>query len=156
VKVGFANGCFDLFHQGHRHFLTQCRLHCGYLIVAVNSDESIRDRLKKGPDRPHDPLWTRMMYVRAFAEAVIPFDGYEEGLLVHIKPAVFFRGYDHGSHHTPDRGHYTQGSAQVAKGIGCDIVHIGHLEGFSTTLAAAGGERNAPKRDAQHRPPGQS
>lgn len=132
--VGFANGCFDLFHDGHRHFLTQCRLHCSYLIVAVNSDESVATR--KGNGRPYDPLSTRMMHVRGIAEAVVPFDGYEESLIVSIRPAVFFKGYDHGQHATPDRGYYLSGSAQVARGYGARIVHVPHLEGFSTTLEA--------------------
>ena len=134
MRVGFTNGCFDVFHEGHRHFLGQCRLHCSYLIVAVNTDEWIK--AKKGDMRPYDNLWTRMMNVRAFAEAVIPFDGYEEGLICHIQPDVVFKGYDHGQHATPDRGHYLSGSAQVAKGYGADIVHISHLPGYSTTMKA--------------------
>lgn len=122
--IGFANGVFDLFHPGHRQFLTECRHHCEYLIVAVNSDAWVRQH--KGEDRPVDELWKRMMHVRQLAEAVIPFDGYEEGLIVHIKPDVMFRGYDHSV--DPYRG-----TAQVAKGIGCAIVQISHLPGHSTT-----------------------
>lgn len=125
--VGFTNGCFDLFHEGHRHFLTQCRRHCDYLIVAVNSDAWCKER--KGEGRPVDGIWARMMHVRQIAEAVFPFDGYEEGLLVHIRPHVFFKGYDHALGGTP----YGRGSAQIAAGIGAQVVRISQLEGFSTT-----------------------
>lgn len=129
--VGFTNGCFDLFHEGHRHFLTHCRYHCGYLVVAVNSDAWCREH--KGAGRPHDEIWTRMMHVRQIAEAVFPFDGYEEGLLVHIRPHVFFKGYDHALGGQP----YSRGSAQIATGIGAEVIRISQLEGFSTTQELA-------------------
>ena len=122
--IGFTNGCFDLFHEGHRHFLSSCRKHCDYLIVSVNHDEWVKQH--KGSDRPYDKLKQRMFHVRAYAEAAIPFDGYEEGLIVHICPDVIFRGYDHPT--KPDRG-----TCQVANGIGCAIIQISHLPGYSTT-----------------------
>jgi D-beta-D-heptose 7-phosphate kinase/D-beta-D-heptose 1-phosphate adenosyltransferase len=124
MRIGFANGCFDLFHGGHKHFLMQCSQQCQYLIVAVNSDKSV-GRLK-GPTRPVDNMQIRMHNVHKYSDAVIPFDGYEEGLIVHIKPQVIFRGYDHSTD-------ITMGTAQLAHGVGCDIVQISHLPGFSTT-----------------------
>lgn len=122
MKIGFANGCFDLFHEGHRHFLTQCRLYCEYLIVAVNTDGYCKR--VKGADRPFDPLRTRMLHVRAYSEAVIPFDGQEDPLILEIGPDVIFRG---PGQNVPSRGPYT-------------IMVIGRLPGFSTTLAAAAQE----------------
>lgn len=130
-----AWGCFDLFHEGHEHFLRQCLGECSYLVVAVNSDASVR--ALKGEGRPRDQLGRRMREVREFLDrvsrygpsrsgAVIPFDGYEEGLIVHIRPDVIFRGYDH----TLD---VSRGTCQVAKGVGCAIVQIEHLPGYSTT-----------------------
>lgn len=50
LKVGFTNGCFDLLHPGHLSLLKQARAACDRLIVAVNSDASVR-RLK-GETRP--------------------------------------------------------------------------------------------------------
>lgn len=123
MRIGFANGCFSLFHEGHRYFLTHCRKHCEYLIVAVNTDEYCQ---AKHPGSPVEPLVQRMMHVRQLAEAVIPFDGYEEGLIVHIRPDVVFRGYDHILD-------VSRGTCQVAKGVGCAIVQIEHLPGYSTT-----------------------
>ena len=133
MKVGFANGCFDLLHEGHRHYLTECRRHCDYLIVAVNSDRYCRE--VKGADRPLEPLQQRMLNVRAFAEAVIPFEGREGHLIMQIRPDVIFKGGDH----SPDLKHY------CARGIGwkegapiwmAPVVHIGRLPGLSTTLEA--------------------
>jgi D-beta-D-heptose 7-phosphate kinase/D-beta-D-heptose 1-phosphate adenosyltransferase len=50
LRVGFTNGCFDLLHPGHLHLLNQARAACDRLVVALNSDASVK-RLK-GPDRP--------------------------------------------------------------------------------------------------------
>jgi D-beta-D-heptose 7-phosphate kinase/D-beta-D-heptose 1-phosphate adenosyltransferase len=50
LKVGFANGCFDLIHPGHVHLLTEARARCDRLVVALNTDASVQ-RLK-GPTRP--------------------------------------------------------------------------------------------------------
>jgi rfaE bifunctional protein nucleotidyltransferase chain/domain len=134
MRIGMANGCFDCFHKGHQHFLESAYEHCDYLIVAVNSDLSVRKL--KGPDRPIENIDTRISMVQLFSDAVIPFDGYEEGLLVHIKPNVYFRGYDH----VIDR---CRGTSQVAQGIGCDIVQISHLPGYSTTGILHEAQRNA-------------
>ena len=130
MRIGFANGCFDAFHEGHRHFLTNCRKHCDYLIVAVNTDEYCAT---KGPDRPIDPLKQRMFHVRAYAEAAIPFNGREDNLLMEIRPDVVFKGYDHSS---PDKivarapGWKDNGRLWQAK-----VVKISHLPGYSTTEA---------------------
>ena len=50
LRVGFTNGCFDLLHPGHLHLLNQARAACDRLVVALNSDASVK-RLK-GPERP--------------------------------------------------------------------------------------------------------
>lgn len=50
LRVGFTNGCFDLLHPGHLHLLNQARAACDRLVVALNSDSSVK-RLK-GANRP--------------------------------------------------------------------------------------------------------
>jgi D-beta-D-heptose 7-phosphate kinase / D-beta-D-heptose 1-phosphate adenosyltransferase len=50
LRVGFANGCFDLIHPGHVRLLSEARARCDRLIVALNTDASVK-RLK-GPNRP--------------------------------------------------------------------------------------------------------
>ncbi len=51
LVVGLTNGCFDLLHRGHVTYLQKARGKCDRLIVAVNSDRSVR-ALDKGPNRP--------------------------------------------------------------------------------------------------------
>ena len=49
-KVVFTNGCFDILHLGHVEYLNEAKAQGDLLIVAINSDESVRKL--KGPDRP--------------------------------------------------------------------------------------------------------
>ena len=100
MKVGLCTGCFDRFHDGHRYFLEQAAKHCDYLIVALNSDKSVR--LLKGEGRPHWTWDLRMLKVAnamlamdaAPAVAVIPFNGGSVSLVDAIRPAVIIRGWD--------------------------------------------------------------
>src|SRR5258706_2683605 len=46
----FTNGCFDLLHLGHVHYLQQARALGGFLVLGLNNDDSVR--LLKGPGRP--------------------------------------------------------------------------------------------------------
>ena len=92
MRIGLTNGCFDTFHNGHRYFLKECRKRCEYLIVAVNTDESVK-RLK-GCTRPLWKLNMRMMAVNVYADATIPTDGRIHDLVRSIRPYVLFRGWD--------------------------------------------------------------
>jgi len=71
----FTNGCFDILHRGHVTYLEQAAALGATLVVAVNSDESVR-RLGKGDDRPVNPLADRMSVLAALAavDVVTPFD----------------------------------------------------------------------------------
>ncbi len=94
MLIGLCNGCFDLLHDGHLYFLREARKHCDYLIVGVNTDESIK-RLK-GPERP---VWNlerrlRVLQVNPSASAVIPFDGDAVKLIQVLRPDVVIRGAD--------------------------------------------------------------
>lgn len=91
TRIGITTGCFDLFHPGHAAMLRECMKHCDYLIVGVNTDESIR-RLK-GPDRPRQHLGERMDNVINFADMAFAFDGDHEKLL-QFGPHVAIRGWD--------------------------------------------------------------
>lgn len=135
MRVGFANGCFDLFHAGHHHYLIECRRHCDYLIVAVNSDAYCR-RIK-GPDRPYDPLQRRMVHVRAFAEAAVPFEGREESLIMEIRPDVVFKGGDHALPHQTSYAARAPGWKETGEPMWvAPVIHIPRLPGISTTSEA--------------------
>ncbi len=71
----FSNGCFDILHRGHVHYLQQAAALGSTLIVALNSDESVR-RLGKGETRPINPLEDRMAVIAGLAsvDAVCAFD----------------------------------------------------------------------------------
>jgi rfaE bifunctional protein nucleotidyltransferase chain/domain len=62
----FTNGCFDLLHRGHVTYLAQARTWGASLIVAVNSDDSVR-RLNKGSERPLNTLADRLAVLAALA-----------------------------------------------------------------------------------------
>ncbi len=60
----FTNGCFDILHRGHVTYLAQARALGASLIVAANTDASVK-RLGKGDDRPLNPLINRMAVLAA-------------------------------------------------------------------------------------------
>src|ERR1039458_2965162 len=64
-RVVFTNGCFDLLHPGHVRCLAQARALGDLLIVAVNSDRSVRGN--KGPERPLVPQQDRAEVLAALA-----------------------------------------------------------------------------------------
>lgn len=71
----FTNGCFDLLHRGHVDYLEKAATLGAALVVGVNSDASVR-RLKKGAERPINPLEDRMALLAALGcvALVVPFD----------------------------------------------------------------------------------
>jgi len=66
----FTNGVFDILHRGHVTYLEQARAFGGSLVVALNSDDSVR-RLGKGGDRPINPLEDRMAVVAALESVAL-------------------------------------------------------------------------------------
>jgi D-beta-D-heptose 7-phosphate kinase/D-beta-D-heptose 1-phosphate adenosyltransferase len=96
LKVGFTNGCFDILHVGHLSILTFAKLNSGKLIVAVNSDASVR-RLKQA-GRPINPEIDRAMVLAALSavDAVVVFD--EDTpleMIQSINPDVLVKGADY-------------------------------------------------------------
>ncbi len=92
--IGVANGVFDFLHDGHRHFLRECKMNCDRLFVLINGDEYVRGY--KGT-YPHDGFRVRMKNVQQYADNVCGFDS--ESLLLqlmqNIKPDVIFKGEDY-------------------------------------------------------------
>lgn len=72
----FTNGVFDILHRGHVTYLAEARALGASLVVALNSDASVR-RLGKGEDRPVNPLEDRMAVVAAL-ESVSLVTWFEE------------------------------------------------------------------------------
>ncbi len=91
-----TNGCFDILHRGHVTYLAQARELGAALLVAVNSDDSVR-RQNKGPDRPVNPLEDRMAMLAALksVDLVVSFDEDTPLSLVKaIRPDVLVKGGD--------------------------------------------------------------
>lgn len=92
----FTNGVFDLLHRGHVTYLAQARAEGASLIVALNSDDSVR-QLGKGGDRPINTLNDRMAVVAAL-ESVSLVTWFDEdtplGLIRQVRPDVLVKGGD--------------------------------------------------------------
>ena len=92
----FTNGVFDILHRGHVTYLAQARSLGDALLVALNSDASVR-RLEKGDDRPINALQDRMAVVAAL-EAVDLVTWFEKDtplqLIVECRPEVLVKGGD--------------------------------------------------------------
>jgi D-beta-D-heptose 7-phosphate kinase / D-beta-D-heptose 1-phosphate adenosyltransferase len=110
-KVGFTNGCFDILHVGHLSILGFSKQNSGRLIVAVNSDASVK-RLKES-GRPINPENDRAMVLAALAavDAVVIFD--EDTpleMIEELNPDVLVKGADYtidsivGSRHVLSHG----------------------------------------------------
>mgnify|MGYP000019396166 CR=1 FL=1 len=91
-----TNGCFDILHRGHVSYLDQAAQLGNSLLVAVNSDHSIR-QLDKGDNRPINPLADRMAVLAALASVglVIAFDESTPAILISlIRPDHLVKGGD--------------------------------------------------------------
>jgi D-beta-D-heptose 7-phosphate kinase/D-beta-D-heptose 1-phosphate adenosyltransferase len=96
LQVGFTNGCFDLLHPGHIRLLTEARAVCDRLIVALNTDASVR-RLK-GPERPVQTELARAAVIGAVrsVDLVILFD--EDTplkVITKLTPDILIKGADY-------------------------------------------------------------
>jgi D-beta-D-heptose 7-phosphate kinase / D-beta-D-heptose 1-phosphate adenosyltransferase len=108
LRVGFANGCFDLIHPGHVRLLTEARARCDRLVVALNTDASVK-RLK-GPTRPLQNEMARATVMASLApvDLVVLFD--EETpfeLIQALRPDVLVKGADY----------------RIDQVVGADLVH---------------------------------
>ncbi len=103
--LAFANGCFDLLHVGHVRYLQGAAAEADRLIVAVNTDASVRGL--KGPDRPVQPEQDRAELVaalRGVSYVVLFSDPNVERLLLLLKPDVHCKGTDYTVETVPERG----------------------------------------------------
>lgn len=95
-KIVMTNGCFDILHAGHVSYLANARKLGDRLIVAVNSDASVKQL--KGESRPINPLMQRMIVLGALdsVDWVVPFDEQTpQRLIANILPDVLVKGGDY-------------------------------------------------------------
>lgn len=125
-KVIMTNGCFDILHAGHVSYLEQARQLGDRLIVAVNSDDSVK-RLK-GKLRPIIPLEQRMAVLAGLASVdwVVSFDeDTPESLICDVLPDVLVKGGDYNAQDVAGYDCVTKNGGEVR------ILHF--VDGVSTS-----------------------
>ena len=129
-KIVFTNGCFDLFHAGHAHYLEEARRTADCLVVGLNSDASVR-RLK-GPTRPINNEQDRAEVVGALraVDYVVIFDEpTAEQLIALVQPDVYVKGGDYTLDTLPE--------AKIVQRYGGRVEFVNLVAGRSTTNVIA-------------------
>lgn len=129
-SIVFTNGVFDLLHPGHVRYLKAARAEGDVLIVAVNSDRSVR--ANKGPDRPVMPEAERAEVVAALAcvDAAVVFDDQTPAAIIRaIQPDVLVKGADWAADAIVGR--------DTVEARGGRVVRIPVEQGWSTTRLLA-------------------
>lgn len=127
-RLVLTNGCFDILHAGHVTYLEQARALGDALLVAVNSDRSVREL--KGPTRPVNPEQDRARVLAALrcVDYVTVFDSLRVTSVIHtIRPAIYAKGGDY----TPDTLDPGERAALDACGVEIRILPL--VPGRSTT-----------------------
>ncbi len=124
--VAFTNGCFDVLHAGHVQYLAEARRQADCLVVALNSDESVKQL--KGPTRPLNKVDARALVLASLQDVdyvTIFADKTPAAVIEAVRPDVLVKGADY-------RKSDVVGAAFV-EGYG-GRVHLADLrDGFSTT-----------------------
>jgi D-beta-D-heptose 7-phosphate kinase/D-beta-D-heptose 1-phosphate adenosyltransferase len=143
----FTNGCFDLLHPGHIRCLAAARALGDVLVVAVNSDRSVRGN--KGPDRPLVAEQDRAEVLAALAcvDYVTIFDEpTPRELISRVLPSVLVKGADWAPGEVAGR--------EEVEASGGRVVSVPIAPGYSTTnllkrIRNAGANASAASRDTK-------
>ena len=103
-RITLANGCFDLLHVGHVRYLHAAKQLGERLVVAINSDESVR--VLKGEGRPFMPAEERAEILAALADvdAIVIFADYDvRALIREMRPEIHAKGTDYTADTVPER-----------------------------------------------------
>jgi rfaE bifunctional protein nucleotidyltransferase chain/domain len=125
-RVVFTNGCFDILHPGHTRYLSSAKELGDFLVVALNSDHSVR--MIKGPKRPIFREQARAELIAALdcVDLVLIFD--EENplkVISNLLPDILVKGGDWAEEEII--------GADVVKDRGGEVKRIPFVTGFSTT-----------------------
>ena len=127
-KVVFTNGCFDIIHTGHILYLQAARKLGDALVVALNSDKSVREL--KGPTRPIKGQEERALILAAMdaVDYVVIFDTLRATPVIQaVQPDVYVKGGDY-TLETLDPE-----ERAALEECGAQIVILPEIKGFSTT-----------------------
>jgi rfaE bifunctional protein nucleotidyltransferase chain/domain len=126
-KMVFTNGCFDILHAGHVHYLEAAAQLGDGLLVALNTDESVQ-RLDKSPARPLQSEFSRshVMAALGFVTGVVLFnEDTPKEIIEHITPHILVKGADYAIENIV-------GAQWVIK-HGGEVKTLEFLPGYSTT-----------------------
>lgn len=126
-KIVFTNGCFDILHPGHVDYLCQARDSGDFMVLGLNTDNSVR-KLNKAPNRPVNDENSRALVLAGLAcvDAIVLFD--EETpyqLIKFLQPDVLVKGDDY----KPEQ----IAGYDVVMAKGGEVKTIPFLTGYSTT-----------------------
>ena len=142
LKVGMTCGCFDILHYGHVNYLNEARRQCDRLIVALNSDDSVK--ILKGPSRPVNEETARGAVIGALAavDLVVMFGAAKAGedntpveLVGALRPDIFFKGGDYTVEQLPE--------AKPVLAYGGEVSIMKMHQGYSTTGIIAKSRKTA-------------
>ena len=127
LSVVFTNGCFDLLHKGHVDYLSKAADLGDKLIVAVNTDDSVR-RLGKSASRPiqdHEARATVIAALESVAYVVLFNEDTPFELIQTIAPNVLVKGSDYAVHQIV--------GADIVLANGGRVETIDFIQGYSTS-----------------------
>jgi len=126
-RIVFTNGCFDVLHVGHVSYLQEAAQQGDCLVVALNSDESVRN-LQKGDDRPIFSQEHRAVMLAAMecVDHVVVFDeATPHNVLERLKPDLLVKGGTYSEEEIVGR--------DMVIGYGGQVKALGQIPGISTT-----------------------
>jgi len=126
ARIVFTNGCFDILHAGHIHYLKQAKEHGSILWVGLNSDSSVR--INKGDTRPINPEKARAFVLSELAcvDYITLFsDTTPHTCIRAIKPHIHVKGGDYKKETLPEY-------SEVVK-HGGSVLILPFIDGFSTS-----------------------
>lgn len=126
-KIVFTNGCFDILHRGHVEYLCKARDLGDYLVLGLNTDESVK-RQNKSPERPINNEETRAVILASLncVDAIVLFnEDTPLDLITYLQPNVLAKGSDYKIENIV--------GGDVVKSNGGEVITIDLVEGFSTT-----------------------
>ncbi len=124
--IVFTNGCFDILHYGHLHYLSEARSLGQHLIVGINSAASVK-RLK-GPHRPINDEATRLHLLAALLciDALVVFEEDTPLKLIElVVPDILVKGGDWQAHQIV--------GSDIVLANGGKVMSLPFIEGYSTT-----------------------
>lgn len=145
MRIIFTNGVFDLLHQGHLHLLKEAKALGDFLVVALNTDRTVREL--KGPGRPIQDEMTRYQNMKAvpFVDYVVLFNQLDPEFIIEALPFpcdIVVKGSDYRREDVITGNWRGRGIPEVRI--------IEQLSGFSTT-AIIGNQNGRQRREAEEK-----